>query len=229
MTEPTQNQNEFTDKGRPDPMPDPTARDILKKPEAPIMPEATAMVSPACEKGSPRSTDTSAIVQIGLVLALALGAFGVYRTYTAPAQQSIYTVNLGALMTAKEIQQQSTTDPNVYGAAIQDFVKTLKGELDMLSKRGVIVIKSDSVLTDVPSIDLTGRLAKHFSLETELSEVPAHDAEARNRYKAQLRAQLGIGAASGVAAMPATPASGASSAAGEANPASGSDGLAHLD
>ncbi|PEH40435.1 hypothetical protein CRM94_17090 [Burkholderia gladioli] len=178
-----------------------------------------------------RPAGTSAAVQIALVLALALGAFGLYRTYTWPVQQQIYTVNVGALVTAKEIQQQRATDPQVYGVAVQEFVRSLKDELNDLSRRRVLVLKSDSVLTDVPAIDLTGRLATRFGLSAELAEVPAHDAQQRARYQAQLRSQLGMKPGSeGAVAPPEAQASGAAAASTTvANPASGSDGLAHLD
>lgn len=172
---------------------------------------------------------TSALVQLGLVLAIALGGFAVYRTYTAPVPAPVYTVNLDALMSAKEIQTESMTDMGALSASMQAFVKGLHDDLAGLSRRGAIVLKSNTVLTDVPSLDLTAGLAKHLGIEVALSEVPAREAARRALYQQRLKEQV-LGAAVADPASGTAPAAAASTAsrASPATPASG-DGLAHLD
>ncbi|QMI49776.1 hypothetical protein [Burkholderia sp. MBR-1] len=160
-------------------------------------------------------------VQVAVAFSVMLGAFALYRTYQPPpAAQRIYSLNVDALLSAKQLQLETTKDPVAYSAGMAEFIKALHGELALLSGSGVTVLKNDAVLSAGKTVDITPAIAAKLALSEQLAQAPARDVAQRAANAARVRDQLGFAATSPDAASAAAAGLPSSSAAGTPVPVS---------
>ncbi|WP_420213508.1 hypothetical protein ACN8ZM_40555 (plasmid) [Burkholderia aenigmatica] len=204
--------------------------------------DVEANVAPAEEPGKSAATPpamigTSTWVIVSLLLAIALGAFAVYRTLTPNAgAPAFYTLDVDTLIEAKRIQQEKTTDVAQYGASMAKFMGDTREIIRSLSQRGIVVIRADAVLSPVAGIDITQRVAEKLGLHAELSQVPGRLSSRAAAYQQEIAGASGVAADSPqvasvlpASAVPQVAASGASAQPQPATGASDASALSKLD
>ncbi|RQZ31613.1 hypothetical protein DIE14_01470 [Burkholderia sp. Bp9017] len=189
---------------------------------------------PAAGSTAPAGNMTPAWVIVALLFAIALGAFGVYRTYSgAGAAPAFYTLDVDTLIEAKRIQQERTTDVAQYGAAMTKFMTETRDIIRSLAQRGIVIVRADAVLTPASGVDITARVAEKLGLQAEVAQVPGRLSRRASTYQQEIAGASGA-AATGPDAAPAPATTGteiappANAASGVAQPASGAANVSPL-
>ena len=154
-----------------------------------------------------KAEGTPAWVLIALAACVMLSCYAIWRTTLPPAAAPVYSLDVDAVIVAKQIQLDGLKDPGAYSAEMSAFTRELSRQLEAIKRRDATVLRRDALIASDSAKDLTPLLAAALGLSKELPGVPIRQAQQRQANLARARAQLGIpasdpAAASGGAADP---------------------------